>query len=635
MSYSCKLYVNSGFNISNAPDSVALLEQLSYAEAPALDITQGGDIGELRVAATWNVAKDVDYIRLTSGDEDNAETWYYFARPIRMAATDVAVFSVTPDYVLTGGGVSALNVIDGITERVHVADDTYGLYGADDPLLTPNEPLQLTIAKAGFDNGGGYNIFIDSTVNPYVTERALLSATFTYTDPQGNEYTVDVPQVGYNETYTTYSIGGVTSQAIVGTCIYNTGNQSGLANDMSKAVAFLRSINMEQGIIRQVALPTGYVTFTSTTKQSSYKYSDKYSAGDTSEGTDDYITYPYISALEGQILVIDTSTLNALFGYTPHTVKNNRVNYSNLLKYGIISTTGESAEYDPADLYVDGATAPSVKAIADPHLDGKPYFRFQTINGESSNTGFWRNCISGAQWKEVPLIYERPAGTVLNTLKFQNSVARQAVAYNWQKATGITGGISGVLSSIAGAFSAGSQDYMMASGVGYETITDPKTNFNGLQAASGSLASGSNAAVNVASNWQNYMANVRSELSDLVIANTIQVPQVNFPFNSDVIRDTYGNDCYVYRYTYSADDVTRIDKLLTMYGYKVTKPLEASDFTNRQYFNFVQCQNVSVTGHAQWFNDGIAEQLKNGVRFWHVLPNSSYYSDNPVVTATT
>ena len=67
-----------------------------------------------------------------------------------------------------------------------------------------------------------------------------------------------------------------------------------------------------------------------------------------------------------------------------------------------------------------------------------------------------------------------------------------------------------------------------------------------------------------------------------------------------------------------------------MYGYKYAKPLEKSDFSNRQYFNFVSCQNATFGGNAKWINDGLAEQLRSGVRVWHVLPDISKYTDNPV-----
>ena len=137
-----------------------------------------------------------------------------------------------------------------------------------------------------------------------------------------------------------------------------------------------------------------------------------------------------------------------------------------------------------------------------------------------------------------------------------------------------------------------------------------------------------------------YMKERTNELMELNLANSVVVPTVNFPYNSDILRDSYGNGVLVYRYRYSDNDVRRIDKLLTMYGYQVSKPLEADDFVNRRYFNFIKCSNVSLNAsptmsnqgvrRPRWFLDGAAAQLRGGVRIWHVIPNESYYNDNPV-----
>ena len=139
-------------------------------------------------------------------------------------------------------------------------------------------------------------------------------------------------------------------------------------------------------------------------------------------------------------------------------------------------------------------------------------------------------------------------------------------------------------------------------------------------------------AVNYDQYEKGFQAKRRSELYDLRVANSVVAPTVNFPYNSEIVRDSLGNGALVYLYKYSSNDLARIDKLLTMYGYRVAKKLEKSDFTNRQYFNFVACNNVTVTGNSKWINDGIAEQLKSGVRMWHVLPNPSYYSNNPIAS---
>lgn len=122
-----------------------------------------------------------------------------------------------------------------------------------------------------------------------------------------------------------------------------------------------------------------------------------------------------------------------------------------------------------------------------------------------------------------------------------------------------------------------------------------------------------------------------SKISEYGFDQTVVAPEVHFP-RSESIRDFVGNGVMVYRLRYHPVDLTRLDKKLTMYGYKTTDVLEKSFFTNRQYFNFVQCSSVSLGGDfPMYIRERAAQQLTGGVRVWHVKPNVSYYtSGNPV-----
>lgn len=110
-------------------------------------------------------------------------------------------------------------------------------------------------------------------------------------------------------------------------------------------------------------------------------------------------------------------------------------------------------------------------------------------------------------------------------------------------------------------------------------------------------------------------------------------PEVHFPYDNPSVRDYVGNGVLVYRYRLSPGDLERIDKLLTMYGYAVTKNLERSDFNSRSNFNFVQAAGVGVVGNSggylpRWWTDGISAQLSGGVRVWHVKPSPAYYDES-------
>lgn len=619
--YNCRIYRNSGFNSVNIPDTPTLLDaQNNYVDVDALDILQDRFLNSIRVKTEWSAVRDADYCRLTFG----AWTWYYSVESVQMLATDVAELTLLPDYINSVGGISALvnNVLDGITERVHVATDDYGEYQTDDSLLTPSEPLKINMAWFNTaETIDSHRTVVEATVNPIYT--ATAKRNVVYSDDTGS-YNVCVPQTVENDYTTEYYIDDTQSTYSPGTCLYpfynveSTGDTAS-ATGLNASLAALRSLGLEQTIIAEVALPSKFIDIT-TTKVTSGIYVDA--------------DYYYISKATGKDQIINTTGLD----YVNTTAQNNLINYSGYCKYGIITAAGESAEFDPHDIFDSAVASPNVRCIADPHVDGKPYYRFETVNGDKSETGFWRNCCAGMAWKQIPLIFTGASGSALNTIKFNNSQAINAneraqtlAEYQSQGQELQLSYINSLLGTVSGAVgaavNAASGNIGGAAQGALDTVRSGVTSYYSAKISANRLDN------SIKYYKQGYAAQRKSELSDLAIANNVVVPTVNFPYNSDVIRDTYGNGVLIYRYYYSDNDIARIDKLLTMYGYKHAKALEQSDFTNRQYFNFVSCSNISVKGFAKWINEGIADQLKAGVRVWHVQPDTAYYTNNPIKTA--
>lgn len=127
-----------------------------------------------------------------------------------------------------------------------------------------------------------------------------------------------------------------------------------------------------------------------------------------------------------------------------------------------------------------------------------------------------------------------------------------------------------------------------------------------------------------------YRIEKANELSELYQATDVYAPTVNFPYNADILRDVKGNGVLIYKYRMSDNDVKRIDKLLTMYGYQTNEQLTPSNFGRRKHFDYVACKSISVTGLPKWWCDDIATMLKVGVRVWHELPNTDAYKNNPI-----
>lgn len=132
-------------------------------------------------------------------------------------------------------------------------------------------------------------------------------------------------------------------------------------------------------------------------------------------------------------------------------------------------------------------------------------------------------------------------------------------------------------------------------------------------------------------NIDQYKLTREKELQNYGFSQSVTVPEILFPYNSEFIRDFIGNGVYVYRYRYTDNDLTRIDKLLTMYGYKDTVALDASCFYQRTNFDYVRASGVSIGGNLpKWKKSIIADQLNAGVRVWHTKPSPTYYTNNPI-----
>lgn len=596
-----RIYKNTGFNSSNIPDGQALLNTLPYQDLPAMEIRQERFLSSIRVKVSWEEVKYCDYCRVSDGYDDNTgdHSFYYFVNSVWMEATDVATLELTPDFWTTGNGIKGFGISDGITERVHVRDDSFGKWSGNDPLLTPSEPLKITTNWRA--PGNSSVVAIEATLNPGLT--ATRKHSYTYTDEDDQEQVVSVPKAQPNSRLTKFKIpnGHANNR---GTALYAVSSDirlgtygSGYYKEEADYIAVLRSLGLEQAIVSQTRYPSAYVGFS------------------ISGAAGGQIVFNQLTGKQGE--------WQSGLPYIQHSVRNNLINYSNLLKYGIISCSGEGAEFDPADIMGDGSE-PKIRYLADPNPDGKPYFRFKTVNGSSSLSDFWRNCISGMKWKQVPLVFTEASGSTLNTMRYNNNTelaimkhVRENQAFTNQYTQSMVGSAIGGITSAAKFDLGGTISNAMA-------MTQAQMNMD--------LRREHDIPI--------YMKERTNELMELNLANSVVVPTVNFPYNSDILRDSYGNGVLVYRYRYSDNDVRRIDKLLTMYGYQVSKPLEADDFVNRRYFNFIKCSNVSLNAsptmsnqgvrRPRWFLDGAAAQLRGGVRIWHVIPNESYYTNNPV-----
>lgn len=624
MQYDVTLFRNSGFNATNIPDSPELLLALVKSKAigatelkgelKSLEINQDVQLDTLTVRCSLSQAKNVDFVMLDDNDTKTGKK-FYAVIDRHMDAEDVCTFTVQQSCLLSYGGVNDLDILDGITERVHVGDDSKFYACEGDPLLNPTEPLEIKEEWVNPEDGAGRKyVFAECTVDPVNTLYNKEAVQVDYTDAGGNTSSCTYPALSYPENDTEYRYGS--KMIRTGTTIYllrNSDSSSGEqpVPETRAAMANLQALGIAQGaIIRQ------------------YEFPSQFASGMTMET----VTTGAVRRLSGKSTEYPLSEIPS-FVHTGH--NNKLVDYSPVQKFGMMTAAGNSAEFNLEDLRDTNPNSPnkgkidySISMVSDPRPDGRPYYRPHYINGSMAGgnnyKNFWRNALAGMQWKQVPLVFQGASGSALNTQRFENS---QVISYENYRHGQNKEWLSMAKSIINGA-SQSAQAW-------YDDSKNSNSNAK-IAAVAGHglnmLADVAGSGMNLYHNKKNYTNETLADVYDLYAKNFVVAPTVNFPYSSEGLRDHVGNACLCYQYRYTKDDANRIDKLLTMYGYRVAKPLAKSDFTNRKYFNYVACQNVSVTGHSQWVNDAIAAELRNGVRVWHVKPDKSYYNiKNPIV----
>lgn len=604
MSYSITFYFDTGLNTQNTVDSPARLEAIagSSLTVPNCDIMHVRGLSSITVAASYNSIKNADYLKASDGTDT---AYFFITGDIVPTSPDVCTVPVCIDYWLTAGGIVNTSFLDGITERHHVAtaEDTFGTYTEEDPYMVPSKPLEivdggLKMNYKATDNGSWQ--LIEGLLDVGAMGETTATDAITYTDSVTGEKVTcpkTIPLSTSKRTLVTAGIpnGGTESTVTPNSCYFDYTNAKTQAG-----VGKIRDLGSEGSILNSWVIPKDI--------------------GGIGGSPDN----------DGRITLLHTAAESASSGlpYEYATVHNKRVLYGNLNRYILAPVaSGNSSEFYPEDIYHAGDTSPNVVAMYDPRPNGCPYYRPEYYKG---STEFFINCIPGLGWQTAPLVFYDKSGKEVDAFKFKS---------NQQYNQGVWRGQSKVKRTQEAATRYAEDTNLYMGGLG-STMEAAGQALNGnLVGAAGMISNTLMAEYNIAARRTiadagreaeryAYYEGKAKDLAQFDLAQSVVEPTLMFP-RSETIRDFLGNGVRVYRYRFSASDVVKIDKILTMYGYKDTKPLEVSDFTNRAKFNYVQASGISVSNNnmPRWIREGIAMQLSVGVRVWHVKPDVAAYTD--------
>lgn len=596
-----RLYQNTGFDIINAPAVPSLLDSFSYVDIPAINALQITRLNSVCIKATEDQVTNADYCRISDGTH-NA---YYAVTDYHMEKPDTCTLFIVMDNMLTAGGVTGANwdVLDGITERHHIAsaDDTLFAYTEDDPLLVPSKPLGIhyeSVYTGKASTTADSIIVIEATVPlNEIGDTATTPEAIAYETSNGEQCIVPkLPSLTANSAATMPEYPtDANPQATINP---STGYFYGTDTNVQAGLARVRDLGIENGsIISQVIIPKEYAT------------SDPYTS---SQHTGQILN------LNGKALV--NGNLSADFNYAYGSGIHNKRVYAGICnKYGLLAIgSGNSVEFNPEDLYYNSNVKPSVACISDPRPNGKPYFRYSLYKGNEES--FFMNCIAGLNWQNVPLLYTDKSGSEIDTIRFQTEQSikdENAVVNGVQTFLGNPTGktprsfIPGVLSGIHQNGLALSMDFA-------QTIFGQE----------GAYTAADLAGISPVYDIARMRANASNqELQEFNISQNIVAPQLMFP-RSEGLRDFLGNGCYAYRYYLEASDLAKFDKILTMFGYRITEPLTKDMFNVRSKFNYIKAKGVSIGGSLpKWLREGMAQELSIGKRFWKVAPDKTIYTN--------
>ncbi|MBR2554128.1 MAG: hypothetical protein IKE94_04620 [Aeriscardovia sp.] len=612
MVYSVTLYKNTGFNTINVPDSPALLLSAQQQTVQGIDILQDV-VGSIRVRATWSDVEDADFAQVGN---------YYYSIPtggVRMLAVDVAEISLVLNCFLSCGGIANLNILDGIAERAHVSTDAFGEWTAEDPLIAPSKPLELSVEVIPITQNANEDstVFIESTIN--LPAMGLVCASSVFENITEQEVTVPsvIEKKGKRTKYVLDGKTGADTETIL----------FGSDQYTSRGIEQCRALGLESVVLSKFSIPDIFFTLTAGSvvmRLDPGTYADSWIFDAIIvEATDDpnvVVTSNYhrvstpadvepdhTQTTQYSIGFVDTITgndvtitpANLTFEYSS-SYKNKRVLYGSYNRMGILTTGGNRLESNPEELVGGSLSGARIKAKADCHPDGAPYYRFEYMNGSTGNESFWLNAVKGLSWKKLPILWQGKTGSALDRINFQNE--RELIDY--KDTQSITAPVKSFFGEI--------MDF-----------------FAGDNRNSGDFAAG---YVNPLTGMETpkYMER-KQEAQQFEISQRVVSPEVSITYDCEAFRDFYGECVVAYRYKPSATDLSRMDKILTMYGYKVGVPLEKSHFTNRQYFNYVLANATFTGAFPKWLLDGVSAELSGGIRVWHTLPDVSKYYDNPIV----
>ena len=688
---SVKAYMHTGFTGINVPDSPDVFKlpfyQNNVKELQVINCLplSGEPFTSIRVK-DFSGIEDCDYIEMKFNQSDTAgfstyQNYPYFAKVTgyKYLSSDTVELYLAIDYWLSLGGIKNIQTISGITSRVHIpkADDKIFKYTEPDEMINPVHPLEVVTEELDVRNVNRH--YADRNAHVVMCTLDLFAIGYLYSDfnitaenPTANAVTLKSdPENANTEEFIVVpklmSIGDVNYDASPYSDLLP--DDGGIAQGMVRDYPYGR-------IVMQVPNPTENDPYNTREPADLLLPNVGYFDGDDwyvqkgiaalhQLGCEDSIlasylipsTYLYsVYTYAGRLLLncmknnqagLVATNLAYEYGYQ---ARNKKVFCGECNAYMIYAKANtDMQKFNPEDIvdvnpFDPTQVGPTFRIFADVRPNTGAMCMPLTINKDV--TRWYLNTVRELPYQSVPLKFDGASGGIIDTLNTRYSLNTKMADFRQKYPVAMNGAVGLTLDEginyatmdfkttmqEAGAGAKflggiGSGNYADAFGAAIEggaALADQLVMNPGLKQATLEIGNRRGAY---------YATEMAQEKMALKLRTQYVAPQIRFQA-SQTMRELIGNGFLIVKYQMCVDDLMRCDKLLTMYGYKLTKSLEKTDLTNRPKFNYIEAGDVHITtmpqytGAPKWLIEGAEQQISAGCRIWHVQFDPAFYTSN-------
>ena len=641
-----RMYMNTGFNSINVPDSETTLERAanSYKDFPAIDCLQRYFLSNIIIRAFEDDVIKGDYIKLWDDDKPNRFAFYSMSG-FTMTSGDTVDLSITMDPLLTCGGIDNIDFLDGMVSRRNLADGEE-TPTEDDPYLVPQKLTLVPVgeyfgANASQSHSFGeqllmvrslYDITGNKTLKiaPDVTDVTITADKFT-----GSLVSTPVLKSEGSATETTIRVNNSELDVSDGTIyqIFNTGAYSQLnRSQMMDNIKTLIEFGRTDVVLNMYYVPSCFADNTYIDRSDSGVVAQliihRYEEVSTSKNSDAYFNS----------IVAKKIPENA-YTYKAH---NDRVYIGKHFAYVFtVRDSGDSVTINPEDIMYDEASLlPSMAISVDLRANGKITYYPLTRNvygGENEliqpydERALPPKHVSSKGWANAECFVNGAAGIRLKADQFalNDKLATESVEldlaaklnegdYGW-----------GALKYVKPKNRI--KKYVQADYLGDVADVESMAGLAGRHGEAERLEYG-----DLYSRGNEYAKSMYTRATDrmkeqqqLIQASIPQVTTVSKGSDDTLVTTTALS---VYRSMISEEDLKRFDKIIDRFGVKKTGPIEKDMLTSRLSFNYIDASGVSVKCDTvpKSVRNELSSLFNGGVRIWHVRPEVDV--SNPVIT---